>query len=157
VSFGATFMEFRSFIEEIWPKQCEWRHCFCLQIFPHATTSLKRTINPTTNLHSAFRTPSKYPPWVEGQTSHDHWDTPRLHYIDPTPPHLIPKHRRDLLHPEPTTLQIYIASAPGNPHVTIYLSSSAIHGTTRGLTQMQAHAKQSTRPLLISSPTMPMT
>ncbi len=36
VSFGATFMEFWSFIEEIWPKQYRVETCFCLQIFPHA-------------------------------------------------------------------------------------------------------------------------
>jgi hypothetical protein len=45
VSFGATSMEFQSFIEEIWPKQCRVETCFWLQIFPHMTTSLKRTIS----------------------------------------------------------------------------------------------------------------
>jgi hypothetical protein len=44
VSFGATSMEFQSFIEEIWPKQCRVETCFWLQIFPHMTTSLKRTV-----------------------------------------------------------------------------------------------------------------
>jgi hypothetical protein len=95
-------------------------------------------INPVTNLRAAFRAPSISPPQVEGQTSHDRWNTPRLLYLDPTPEHLLPIHRRDLRHPEPGSLHIFVASAPSNPHIAIHLNPLFAHGTTRGLTQMQA-------------------
>jgi hypothetical protein len=95
-------------------------------------------ITPTTNLRSAFHAPSEHPPRVKGQTSHNRWNTPRLLYFDPTPPYLILKHHWDLLHPEPTILHIYIALAPSNPHIAVYLSPSEVDGTMRGLTQMQA-------------------
>jgi hypothetical protein len=94
-------------------------------------------LTPTTNLWRAFRMPSIHPPQVEGQTSPNCWNTPHLHYLDPTPPHLISEHCRDLLHPEPTTLHIIVASAPSDPHVMVYVSPNT-HGTTRGPTQMQA-------------------
>jgi hypothetical protein len=95
-------------------------------------------ITPMTNLRTAFRAPSIYPPRVEGQTSHDHWNTPRLVYLDPTPDHYVAIHRWDLLHPEPTTLHIFIATSPADPYVAIYYSRPTTRGTTRGLTQTQA-------------------
>jgi hypothetical protein len=95
-------------------------------------------LTPATNLCNTFHALSIYPPRVEGQTSHDCWNTPRLIYLNPTPHYLIPKHRRDLLHPEPNTLHIFVASAPNDPHVAIYLSSPITHSTMRGLTQTQA-------------------
>jgi len=95
-------------------------------------------VNPTTNLRAAFHAPSISPPRVEGQASHDRWNTPRLLYLDPTPDHLLPSHRRDLHNPEPGSLHVFIVPAPSNPHVAVYLSPPFAHGTTRGLTQTQA-------------------
>jgi hypothetical protein len=91
-----------------------------------------------TNLQHAFHVPSIYPPWVKGQISLDRWNTPCLHYIDPTPPYLIPEHCRDLLYPETGTLHIIIASAPNDPTVAVHHSSPTTQGTARGLTQTQA-------------------
>jgi hypothetical protein len=79
-----------------------------------------------------------HPPRVEGQTSHDRWNTPRLVYLDPTPDHHVAIHRRDLLHPEPTTLHIFVITSPDDPHVATYYSRPTTQGTTRGLTQTQA-------------------
>jgi len=74
----------------------------------------------------------------QGQTSHDRWNTPRLVYLDPTPNHYVAIHRRDLLHPEPTTRHIFVATSPTDPHVAVYYSHLVTEGTTRGLTQTQA-------------------
>jgi hypothetical protein len=95
-------------------------------------------VTPMTNLRAAFRAPSIYPPRVEGQTSHDRWNTPHLLYLDPTPDHHITTYHWDLLHPEPTTLHIFVATSPTNPHVAIYYSPLTTQGTSRGLTQTQA-------------------
>jgi hypothetical protein len=95
-------------------------------------------INTMTNLRAAFRMPSIHPPQVEGQTSLDCWNTPHLVYLDPTPDHHIAIHRRDLLHPEPTTCHIFIVTSPTDPHVAVYYSHLITEGTTRGLTQTQA-------------------
>jgi len=86
-------------------------------------------ITPITNLRHTFREPSIHPPRVEGQMSHNRWNTPHLHYLDLTPPHLIPEHCQDLLHPKPTTLHIFIVSAPSDPQVTVYLTNPTTHGT----------------------------
>ena len=95
-------------------------------------------ITPMTNLRAAFRTPSISPPWVEGQMSHNRWNTPRLLYLDPTPDHHITIYCQDLLHSAPTTLHIFVATSPTDPHVAIYYSPLTTQGTSRGLTQTQA-------------------
>jgi hypothetical protein len=109
-------------------------------------------LTPMTNLHAAFRTLSIHPPQVEGQMSHDCWNTPHLLYLDPTPHHLLPNHHWDLLHPEPTTLHILVVSAPSDPHVAIYLSSPTTHGAMRGLTQMQALCQAVKEALAVALP-----
>jgi hypothetical protein len=109
-------------------------------------------INPMTNLWAAFRAPSISPPRVEGQTSHDRWNTPRLLYLDPTPNHLVPIHHRDLSHPEPNTLHIFIATAPSDPHVAVYLASPSTQGTMRGLTQTQALCRAVKEALITALP-----